>query len=387
MAIIPQRNQNANGSTTADRAFEFSLVECRRRFFIAKVFKPDWDEVFPEKRPATFLSRHKKLELIEDFAKALEWLSTQPRMGIIPGRLIQGFTGWQRRTLDPFNKYNNPVTIEAVPLNWIMFDLDGARVPYGLGEPDKVAEAGYYFRDKQFPPYFRGIRCVATSTARTGIEPDIARIRLYFLLSETMDLDAILAWLSTLKYKRPDLCIDPSVMDPNHITYTARPIFDGWSDPVPEWGRVRILDGYEDFVTLDMTNVKPRKRNHSGQSFHRASMDIPKELLLALEEDAGLGAGELHYELTEKGRKAIHRAFDMLDGCPKGNDRGRHREMLEVGFELVGLHLEQEFTKRVAMRTFLTAAKNIKRTVNGRTYTDADIKDHMRTAFDKKLGS
>jgi hypothetical protein len=267
-----------------------------------------------------------------------------------------------------------------------MFDLDGARVPDGLGAPDRVAEAGAYFRDQQFPPYFRGIRCVATSTARTGIESNIARIRLYFLLSQPLDIDAILAWLSTFKGKRPDLCIDPSVMDPNHITYTARPTFVGWSDPVPEWGRVRILDGYEDFVTLDMTNVQPRKRNHSRQSFHRLSTPIPEELLLLTENDAGLGVGELHYELTEKGRNAIHRAFDVLDGCPKGNDRGRHQEMLETAWELASLYFEQEITKKFAMQTFFAAAKNIKHDCNGRTYTIFDVKDLLRSAFDKLGG-
>jgi hypothetical protein len=99
--------------TESAPAFQFSVVECRPRFSINKIFKPNWEEVFPEVRPAKFLFRHRKLEFIEDFAKALVWLAPQTRMGIIPGRLIQGFTGWHRRTLDPFNKYNNPVTIEG----------------------------------------------------------------------------------------------------------------------------------------------------------------------------------------------------------------------------------------------------------------------------------
>jgi hypothetical protein len=257
IALNTARLQGKDFATETVPAFQFTVVRCHDRFNIVKIFKSNWEQVIPDVRPAKFLFYPRRVELIEDFAKGLNELATQPKMGIIPGQLLPEFTGYQRRTLDPFNKYGNPVTITCPPLSYLIIDIDGMRVPHGLGDPDKVAEVGYHIRDRELPPCFRGIRGVVTATAQTGIEPDIARVRFWFLTSEAYDVDIVLGWLGTLKFKRPALCVDPSVMDPNHITYTGRPIFDGWNDPVPDWGRVRILDGYEDFVTLDMSNVQP----------------------------------------------------------------------------------------------------------------------------------
>jgi hypothetical protein len=38
--------------------------------------------------------------------------------------------------------------------------------------------------------------------------------------------------------------------------YTARPIFRGCVDPVPKWDRVRLLDGYDDELAIELPLVK-----------------------------------------------------------------------------------------------------------------------------------
>jgi hypothetical protein len=184
-------------------------------------------------------------------------------MFIIRGQLRPGLSGKQRRLIYP--KDDDPATIECPPRRWVPIDLDGVRVPAGLGAPDKLAEAGYHIRDNLLPSYFRGVRCVAAATASTGRKgPCIARLRLFFVLNEAAENEVLRLWITGLSEKF--IAIDPSVMLSHQPIYTARPIFYDCADPVPVWSRVRLLEGYEDVVVPDLPR-RTRAKKYVSDAF------------------------------------------------------------------------------------------------------------------------
>jgi hypothetical protein len=332
----------------------------------------------------TFQFAYREVELLEDFAKALEWLATEPRRFIIRGQLLPGLAGWQRRLLKATR--DEAATVECPLRSWIVFDFDGVEVPERLGLPGRLAEAGYYIRDKLLPPYFRGIRCIVSSTAKTGrVGAGIARLRMWFLIAEPADNLVLYNWMYALWDARPDLRLDPSVMEIQQPIYTARPIFDGCTDPVPSWDRVRLLDGYEDYVTLeDLPKLrKARKQEPSGIVCGNIVCDIPAELLDMTAEDVGLGVHAI--DTSDKAWQAIKTIFAALDGCPpakivisrKGD--GRHATLNAAAFWLAKLVDEGELTETVARDAYFTAAEGI---VKDERYDGDAIQRHWDDAFE-----
>jgi hypothetical protein len=189
-------------------AFQFSVLTCAPQLLATKTFYADGKEC-PFGHAKNFLFKYCEISSLEEFASALDWLANEPRRFIIRGQLRPG--------LDPALRHRRlllsckgDATIECPPRRWIVLDIDGAKVPEGLGAPDKVAEAGYHIRDNLLPEIFWGIRCIASATSSTGRKgPCTARLRLFFMLTEAVDNDLLYAWLEGLNGRIP--AIDPSV--------------------------------------------------------------------------------------------------------------------------------------------------------------------------------
>ena len=264
-------------------------------------------------------------------------------------------------------------------------DLDGIEVPHGYGAPDKLAEAAYFIRDNKLPSYFRGVRCIAAATASTGRKgPSIARLRLFFVLSRPEDNDALYYWAEDLSIARPDLRLDPTVMRAMQPIYTARPIFDGCSDPVPAWGRVRLLDGYTDEVELELPRVREHKKREPKIFESVVCNDMPDWMVPLATRDAGLGVQIKDEEPSSKAWDAIKRVFYMLDGCPKGTDGGRHKTLTKAAWELANLVAEGELPEKLAREAYLEAAEGIH---NGDgKYDAAAIRRRIDDAF-RDVGS
>jgi hypothetical protein len=336
-------NITARGAQAAPDvpAFQFSVLTCARRLLATKTIFADGKED-PFGRAKHFQFKYCEIGSLDDFAKlVLTWLADEPRRFIIRGQLKPGLSGWQRRLLLP--KDGDPATIECPPRRWIVLDIDGARVPAGLGAPDKLAEAGYHIRDHLLPSYFRGVRCIASATASTGRKGlCTARMRLFFELTEAADNDALSAWLEDLNKRIP--AIDPSVLRPQQPIYTARPIFYRCDDPVPRWGRIRVLDGYEDTLTVELPRIrKPKKPTPQSYSLTKIVGEYSLALLEATEGDVGLGVHPI--ETTAKAWAAIRHVFEMLNGCPKPGGGGRHATLTKSAWQLVRLVAEGELSK------------------------------------------
>jgi hypothetical protein len=353
--------QPPNVCEQVDNPFQFSVLTCSHKLLATKIICEDDKEV-PFGKAKNFLFKYCEIDTLEDFAKALEWLSTEPRRFIIRGQLKPGldYSHTHRRLLYP--KDGEAATIDRPPRRWIVLDLDGVEVPHGLGAPDKMAEAGYFIRDNKLPAYFRGIRCVAAATASTGRKgPTIARLRLFFALVEAAPNDDLYAWCDGLSRRQPNLRLDPSVMLAMQPIYTARPIFRGMSDPIPPgWGRVTVLDGYEDYATLDLLpNTRHRERgNGTDHSWFKAgTSSYSPEALDLLENYSGRGVYPI--EPTHKAWCAIKRVFEMLDGCPRPGGAGRHATLTKAAWELHCLVAEGELPEAMARDAYFEAAHGI----------------------------
>jgi hypothetical protein len=211
---------------------------------------------------------------------------------------------------------------------------------------------------------------------------------MFFVLAEASENARISAWLKHLHLKYP--FIDASVCDPGHVLYTSRPRFVGWKDPVPKWGQVRRLDGYEEVIAPDL----PRAALIRRRSMSPVVADIgplPPWLLEVAAQDAGRGVQPLVKDATPRARAAVKRIFELLQNCPKAGCDGRkggsrHWTLTATAFELACLVSEDELPWRQAMRVFLTAACGIKRSANGTVYDNEAIKRRGRDAFYRLLG-
>jgi hypothetical protein len=343
-------------------AFQFSVLTCQKPLVATKTICADGKEIGYGKSKF-FYYRYCEIDCLEDFAKVvLEWLSDKSRMFIIRGQLLRGLSPKKRYYRRILGRKGEPATIECPPRRWIALDLDGIEVPNGWGAPDKLAEAAYFIRDNLLPPYFRGVRCIAAATASTGRKgPGIARLRLFFVLSRPSENDVLYQWADDLSIARPDLRLDPTVMRAMQPIYTARPIFDGCSDPVPAWGRVRLLDGYTDEVELELPRVRARKkREPKAQPTALLCADMPDWMAPLAGGDAGLGVHT--FDTSDKAWNAIRRIFENLDGCgvaPKVGQKGRFETLRKSAWELAHLVADGELSEGLARDAFLTAAKGI----------------------------
>jgi hypothetical protein len=341
-------------------AFQFSVLTCQKPLYATKIVYADGKEIGYDK-PKFFFFHYCEIETLEDFEKlVLTYLYDQPRRFIIYGQLLPGLDASKRHYRRILGHYKQPPSIECPDRRWLVLDLDGVEVPNGWGGPDKLAEAAYFIRDQKLPPYFRGVRCIAASTSSTGRKgPGIARLRLFFVLTHPVRIEALYSWAEALSGARPDLGLDPRVLQSMQPIYTARPIFRGMTDPVPVRSRVRLLDGYTDEVELELPRGRARrKREPKVFGTTQVCNDAPEWVLNP--GDARLG---IHtFDTSDKAWSAIRRIFEKLDGCgvaPKIGNFGRFETLRKSAWELAHLVADGELSEGMAKEAFLKAAEGI----------------------------
>ena len=127
-------------------AFQFSILTCKPSLLATKIIYPI-GEPRPYDNAKQFLFAYKEVDCLEDFAKiVLPYLAKESRRFIIRGQLKPGLAGWQFRHFK-----RDPITIECPPRRWIVLDIDGARVPAGLGAPASLPKLPMTFVIKCCP--------------------------------------------------------------------------------------------------------------------------------------------------------------------------------------------------------------------------------------------
>jgi hypothetical protein len=206
-------------------------------------------------------------------------------------------------------------------------------------------------------------------------------LRLFFVLIEPAENDVLRLWATGLSERWT--FIDPSVMREMQPIYTARPIFHGYNDPVPAWGRVRILDGHEDELELNLK--KYRTKSQSYKTLQKPALtprtivctDLPEEALEVTAQDAGCGVSPVE-EISERAWVAIKEIFELLDGCPK-RGIGRHVALNRSAYWLARLTFECEITEAKAREAYWEAVKGINN--SDEKYNQKLIERHIDDAF------
>jgi hypothetical protein len=366
-------------------AFQFSVLTSVYGN-ATKIIYADGKEVGYSK-PKYFYYKYCETDCLEDFAKCvLPWLFTESKRFIIRGQLKSSLDAKkpQRRLLKDHPKENASATIECPPRRWIVLDIDRAHVPGGLGAPNKMAEAAYHIRDQILPAQFRGVRCVASASAGTGRKGlSTAHMRMFFVLKEAVENDVLQFWLDGLSERHT--FIDPAVMRAQQPIYTARPIFYGCDNPVPDWGRVKLLDGYEDELGFEPPRRQVKKVQASLSmpgDLRPPSTDLSQEYLDLTEQYAGRGVVPVE-EISDRAWAAIKQVFDLFDGAPK-NGKGRHETLNAGAWRLARLVAESELPEATAREAYWEASKGINNE-DGK-YDAALIQRHLDDAFADSAG-
>jgi len=145
-------------------------------------------------------------------------------------------------------------TLISKPRRWLGLDLENIPCPLGIDpifEPDATVEHTISL----LPPAFHAATCLWQFTGGHGIKRGI-RLRLWYWLNQLTSDEELRRWLG--ERVRQDGVpphqwprrwpIDPVLFNPIQLHYTAAPIFEGFSDPVPM--RCGWRCGLEDVVVV-----------------------------------------------------------------------------------------------------------------------------------------
>jgi hypothetical protein len=305
----------------------------RARVTIAKIItrRPDGelDEVaYNNARILRFTRR--EYASLDDFAEALRKAATLANYCLIRGelRLHLDPKGWHRRLSKPEDPEH---TLDGPDRAWGVFDFDGALVP----ELSSFRERLLFVRDRRLPAPFNGKRLLVTATAHTGLRKELYA-RVYFQLAAPLPNRVLEDYTQGLRKRFPELRLDESVHRTGSVVYTARPIFRGMPDPVPEEERVFILEG--DPAPVDLVNEPLRPDSARRRSSGRRRDDIDGEGVKAIigswfSDEGGDGA-RFHGQpaaLTRRGENALRRAFTGIQEAIPGE---RYRQLNGQSFAL-----------------------------------------------------
>ncbi|QIG50593.1 hypothetical protein G5V57_24395 [Nordella sp. HKS 07] len=236
-------------------------------------------------------------------AQTLRWLADMRDLMIVMGVTAAGHDPKRRsRRLWASPLLSEPNTLFATPRAWLAIDVDDVTVPQGYGDGDRLADAAIWVRDNLLPEEFRGVECAVTATASTGlIAPDIARLRMFYLLDRPCDLLRLRRW--GLAAQRAGLPIDPAILQPGQPVYTSRPIFENMEDPVPPelWafvlpgtaGRVSLVAERYDSISLAIERKVAAAAAASGGDWRKlldATLGGPTGFFEPLSRALGLAA-------------------------------------------------------------------------------------------------
>jgi hypothetical protein len=141
-------------------------------------------------------------------------------------------------------------TLRDVPRSWLAVDVDDCHVPEPLGLATRIVEAGRHVR-ALLPAEFHNAACVVSASASTGLAgPALARLRLWFLLDRPIACADLHRWARGARAAGHP--VDPQVCLPAQPIYTARPLFEGMTDPLPPALSATLLDGSFDRISLKL---------------------------------------------------------------------------------------------------------------------------------------
>lgn len=163
------------------------------------------------------------------------------------------------------------------PRHWVMLDIDGVPTPPNV---DSTSSEALEYVVGLLPPEFQGVSFIAQWSNSAGLKPSVIKVHLWYWLEDALGSTELRAWakgLTPLADGRQ--LVDPTVYSSVQPHYTARPIFEGLSDPVPR--RTLYVRLPQDTVKL-RPNVGPMvSANHqvTQPQLPRASLRVAGKII------------------------------------------------------------------------------------------------------------
>lgn len=163
----------------------------------------------------------------------------QPRPDLEPGSIIN-------------RRYrSDDADIQNLPSRVIAPDVDQESAPDWL-DTDDIKAVGEYLRSRM-PPELRNVSCVVQLSAGYGLskwtgKQPLLKARLWFMNATPLDSSQLRHWFRTCNASGQFATMDEAVASCNQPIYTAAPIFENCTDPVPV--RLALLLGDQDEAVI-----------------------------------------------------------------------------------------------------------------------------------------
>jgi hypothetical protein len=216
-------------------------------------------------------------------ARLLRRLEGMPQSCIIRGELLPGVDPKSaRRLLHPDPKSGDPATVRAVVRQWIMLDMDAIKWPPGI-DPADDPDAAIEYLISLLPEEFHYASCYWQWSSRQGVKNERGHLikpglsaHLWFWLDRPIPDDELKHWAETINAAAGYQLVDPALFSPVQEHYTAAPIFEEVTDPLPyRSGRRR---GVDRVVALVLPERTEREKARTGTAGDRPDEELTGEL-------------------------------------------------------------------------------------------------------------
>jgi hypothetical protein len=177
---------------------------------ITKTWLSPIEKPAPVKLSYRYRFEEREINGVAGLAAVLRGIEGDPLKAVIRGCLKQGFApnAWHRRLSVTCPRTGDPATVEDVPRNWVMVDIDDPP----LSNIDEL--------QARLPRELRGVNYVGQLSSTTG-HPVLGgklKMHAWFLLDRALSSAECRAWLGA------HAGIDASMLTPVGIHFTAAPV-------------------------------------------------------------------------------------------------------------------------------------------------------------------
>jgi hypothetical protein len=178
--------------------------------FLTKTWLSPVEKPVPVKLPYRYSFEEREFNRLGGFAAILREIEGDPLKAAIRGRLKSGLdpNGWHRRLSVACPRTGDPATVEELPRNWVMVDIDDPP----LSSIDEL--------QARLPRELRGVNYVGQLSSTTGhpILGGKLKMHAWFLLDRALSSAECRAWLGAYGG------IDASMLTSVGIHFTAAPV-------------------------------------------------------------------------------------------------------------------------------------------------------------------
>ncbi|WP_027518054.1 hypothetical protein [Bradyrhizobium sp. WSM1417] len=177
---------------------------------LTKVWHSPTEKPAAVKFPYRYRFEEREFEGLSGLETILREIEGDPLKAVIRGRLKQGLdpNGWHRRLSVRCPKTGDPASVEDVPRDWVMVDIDAPP----LSSVDEL--------QSRLPRELRGVNYVSQFSSTTGhpILGGKLKMHAWFALDRALSSAECRAWLGSHSG------IDASMLTPVGIHFAAAPV-------------------------------------------------------------------------------------------------------------------------------------------------------------------